>query len=390
MADDDDQLQIGVTPIGQKDQPPPQPAQSPAPRAELVNTPKPDDSGSGDSGKSGPGATQADLAQHAYDLARRAEEDQNKARETYKGMQDEIRGLYRQEQQDSQEAMPQMEGYPEAPNTERKSLALAHMFMAIPNALFGGNKYNAGGALHGLNDVITEFKNAGTKKQIAQRIALYREQVNIVHQQNEDRLKQYQDIMANRKGDIHTKLETIKTLADVYKDTQTADAAATDNWEHFSEYLGKVQKMNEDTIKNVYGTMDEFNKAFGNSNEDQLYRSWGAENYSDLREGLFSDDPKTKGNAVRALEKRKSYYTWQKENWKWLHPSETAGEKEEELGGTKPPPDNPPDDMRKSIQELHPELFGIPKPGEEHKEKPKPPKYDPRKNWLANDPANRE
>ena len=382
MADDDDQLQIGVTPIGQQDQLPPQPAQTPAPRAELVNTPKPDDSG-GDGNKS-QGATQADLVEHAYELAQRSEEDQNKARAQYKGMQDEIRSLYRQEQENAGTPMPQMEEYPEAPNTERRSVALAHMFMAIPGAIFGGNKYNAGGALHGLSGVINEFKNAGSKRQIAERIALYREQVNIVHQQNEDRFKQYHDLMEDRRSDIHTKLEAIKTLADLYKDTDTADAAATDNWEHFSEYLTKIQKYQQDVIDKVYGTMDKFNKAFGNSNDDQLYRSWGAENYPDLREGLFSDDPRTKGTAVRALEKRKSYYSWMKEHWKEFHPTETASQREEELQGQKPPPDTPSDDMRKSIAAMHPDLlFGTPKPGEkkkeDHQSKSKEFGFDPRR-----------
>lgn len=389
MADDDSDLQIGVTPIGQRDQDAPQPAETPAPRAELVNAPKPDDS-SDDSH----GATVSDLAQHTYDLAKRAEEDQEKARNTFKGMQEEIQRLYKQEGVNASTPQPQAQPYPEPPSAAelnaaepspiRRVLALGHMMMAIPGAIFGGNKYNRGGAISGLQQAIQEYNDAGSKDRIAQKIALYREQVNITHQQNEDIFNRYKDIMADKRADIHTKLEAITTLAGVYKDQATVDAAATDNWEHFTEYMGKTQKMLDDTVKNVYGTMDEFNKAFGNSNEDQLYRSWGAENYPELREGLFSEDRRTKGNAVRALEKKKSFYTWQKENWKWMHPSETAGEKEEELQGQKAPPDTPPDDMRKAIQEMHPDLlFGTPKPGEKQKEdrrsKSKEFGFDPRR-----------
>ena len=390
MADNDDQLQVGVTPIGQKDEPAPQPAQSPAPRAELVSTPKQQDDSQGTGGNQG--ATQADLVQHAYELAQRAEADQNKARETYKGMQEDIRRLGRQESENANTPMPTMEEYPEAPNTEQKVVALVHLMMAIPGAMFGGNKYNRGGAISGLQGALNEFKNSGSKKQIAERISLYREQVNITHQQNEDRIKQYQDIMADRRADIHTKLEVIRGLADSYKDINTADAAATDNWEHFSDYLAKVQKMQEDTLTNVYGTMDKLNAVLGNSTEDRLYRSWGAENYPDLRDGLFSMDPRAKGRAVHQLEKRKSFYTWQNENWKWMHPSETAGEKEEELNSPnqKEPPATPPDNMTKAIESMHPDLlFGTPKPGAKKPPEPKSKReqlgYDPRRPFDRSD-----
>jgi hypothetical protein len=221
-------------------------------------------------------------------------------------------------------------------------------------------------------------------------MALYREQVNITHWQNEERFKQYHDIMADRRADIHTNLETIRSLADMHKDIQTADVAATDDWEKFSEYLGKIQKMNEDTVTNVYGTMNKLAELFGNSNEDRLYRAWGAESYPDLREGLFSSDPKTFGSAVRDLEKRKSFYSWQKENWKWMHPSETAGEKEEELNppGQKEPPDTPSDDMTNKIKDLHPELiFGAPKPDkkkEDHRSKSAEFGFDPRRPFDRN------
>lgn len=383
----DDYLQgPQVTPIGEADEPPPEPAPSPAPRPEgMVGYKKPENEPD-DTGDTSSGATQADIARHAYGLAKRHEEDLEKSRQTYSGMQEEIRRLYQEEQRNAGTPFPQAQAYPEEPKYAYRPLALLHLMMAIPQAIFGGQKYNRAGAINGLNAAIQEFRDSGTN---GIRMALYREQVNIIHQQNEERLKQYHDIMADNRADIHTKLETIKTLADVYKDKATADAAETDDWEKFSKYLAGVQKSQEDTETNVYGTMDKLHKLFGDDESSRAYRSWGAETYPDLAEGLFSEnDPRAFGKAVRELEKRHSFYKWRKEYWEEQHPHtvEQQQELDEEnrLKAQKPPPDTPTNDMRKAIEDMHPDLlFGTPKPGEQ---KPKEPKskrealgYDPRR-----------
>ena len=318
-----------------------------------------------DTGDQGGGATQDDITKHVYELHRRADQDYEKMRKGYEGMQDEIRNNYKELQQLERSPAPQEEAYPEAPDTERKSVALAHMMIGIPAAIFGGNKYNPGGALHGLSDLVKEFKNAGSKRQIAERIALYREQVSIVHQQNEDRFRQYHELMSDRRATIENKLKAIGDLANLYKDQATADKAMPGNWEEFTEYMGKVEKMNADMEEHVLATMDKLHKAFGDTITDRFYRSDGADKYPDLAEGLFSEkNPRAYGKAVNELRKRMPFWKWWLENRDKLYGTESAAEKKAEGEGKPAPPDVPTDDTKAAIKALDPHLlFGTPQPG---------------------------
>lgn len=313
-----------------------------------------------DADQYGKGATQKDLASHAYDLVKQADEDQKRARQYYLSIAERVNQI----ESEPKPEMPALKAYPVEPNLtdeqkRGKRAMIAFGMIGAVAALAFGRKGSAGSSFRGIAEGIQQIK-AGMQTDMKEKYALFRTEVQAIHEENQERLSSYKDLMAARNSDVHEKLEAVKTVADAYKDVATSNAAATGNIEKFSEYLSRLEKLQADMRDKVISKMDDIGKFFG-THDGELYRSWGAEKYPELSGALFSQNPAIKAQAFQALAKKKPYYEWYKENYKYLHAGETAAEKKEEQeellhpGSNKAPSG---DELDEQIRSLGSDLWG--------------------------------
>jgi hypothetical protein len=359
----------------QPKQPPQAPAIQPAkdataPGAGATTTPQPATPTEGQQPNSGKAATQSDILQHTYQLQREAEAAQERATQYYRSMQDQIKAIGNEPYPE----MPKLASYPQAPNSDDQKkkgarAMIAYALLAIPMMIMGGRKAGGYGAMQGFGEGLKALKE-GNDSLANKKYQQWRELTEATHQQNTERLAQYKELMSARNTAIKDKIDAVKSLADTYKDTATVKAAEAADWEKLSDHLAKYEKLVNDTRTKVLGKINDINKLFG-SKEGELYRSWGAEEYPELADGLYSNDPQKQAIAYEELRKHKSFWSWTKENYKYTHSGESGAEKEDENEGlNRPPGAQPPKTLAKPgaesdhIRELGEDLLGpLPKPG---------------------------
>jgi len=337
-----------------------QPAQDPtSPGAGATTTPQP----IAPQAQPTKGATEQDILQHTYELRQKAEQAQERAQKYFAGLQGQIDKL----ENTGYPAMPKLEDYPKPPDVDAQKkqgakAILGYIALAIPLALAFGSKAGRWGAMAGIGEGLKNLA-AGNDEKAKESYAQWREQMEYVHRENEERMTQYKELMTVRNADIHEKLAAIRDLATTYKDQATMRVAEADDWDKMTDHLLKYEQLQEKSRTKILGRTNGIAALFARD-EGEAYRSEMAQKHPELASGLYSNDPNKQGIAYQELVKRgEGWGPWWKKHRDEFKSGETAAEKREESEGLANPhvpwnPDKRDSDTDKKIDSLKGDIFG--------------------------------
>ena len=301
---------VGFDPTAHADQ---------APRAELVNPSG--DSGAGD-------VTTQDIKDRLYDITNRAASDHEKGRQLNMELMQQINELSKTPMPE----MPQLQDYPKPPNSEeqkKKNTAALGIFTALTLGLgFASGSRGSWGVWKGFEEGMrnmTEGQNARSQKAWS----IWKEQVSAIHEQNQEKLNVYKDIMADRRATIKEKMDALKMIAGAYKDAAAQGVLEAKDWEGFLKIVSGMEKMQKDTETKMGKNSADWNKFIGTHPEHMAWIEEGLTKYPQIAGDYYSGNDTRRGKALMFLYKNFPWGKWHQEHWKEFHSTETAQEKDE-------------------------------------------------------------